>query len=622
MALITGLLIPSAIINDSVLEFIEVFQIANPVNYVINALLLSFGSWVLWGGVFYFFMSDRLKALFCKAIWIFCGISLVDYMFFGTKLGTISSTLQYDTPPAFSLPEYALNALSLVITGFVLILIYLKSKTISKYILFVGVLAVAVSGILNTVGIIGSYSGYLAYTNISIEKPSIPLSKNGKNVIVLMLDRALGTEVPYILNEKSELKEKFDGFTYYPNTISYGGCTLVGAPALFGGYDYTPEKINERNTESLESKHNEALKVMPVLFGENGYKVTVCDPPYAGYKLTPDLSIFDDHPEFNCYTTSGALNFLGDDTSGDASINIMTRVNSIRNRNFFFFSLMKISPLVLQETIYNGGLYNEPVTSGSGNDPTFSLVQSYKTLSQSSGYNMYFLNSYTVLTNLSKITEINDSSENTFLSMDNNTTHYPCFLQQPDYVPAANVDNTKYDVNMEERYTLNGVTMKMTTIGQVRHYHVNVAAFMKLGEWFDYLRVNGVYDNTRIILVSDHGHGIGQFGISDNGNDMEYFMPLLMVKDFGAKGFTTSEEFMTNADVPTLASSGLIKDPVNPFSGNPINSDAKKGPQTVLYSANWNPEDLTGNTYPPCIKYLISGSIRNPENRKYIGTES
>jgi hypothetical protein len=266
MALITGVLIPSAIISDSVLEFLEVYQLANPVKYVINALLLSLGSWVLWCGIFYFFTSNKLKALFSKGIWIICGISLVDYMFFGTKLGTISSTLQYDTPPSYRLPEYALNVFVLIIVAFIMLFIYVKIKIAPRYILIVGVFAVAVSGLLNTVSIMGTYSGYINYAHLSVEKPSIPLSKKGKNVIVLMLDRALGTEVPFIFNEKSELKEKFDGFTYYPNTISFGGCTLVGAPALFGGYEYTPEKMNERDAESLQSKHNESLKVMPVLF--------------------------------------------------------------------------------------------------------------------------------------------------------------------------------------------------------------------------------------------------------------------------------------------------------------------------------------------------------------------
>ncbi len=41
------------------------------------------------------------------------------------------------------------------------------------------------------------------------------LSKNGKNVVVLMLDRGINEYIPYIMNEKPELKEQFDGFTYY-----------------------------------------------------------------------------------------------------------------------------------------------------------------------------------------------------------------------------------------------------------------------------------------------------------------------------------------------------------------------------------------------------------------------
>ena len=93
--------------------------------------------------------------------------------------------------------------------------------------------------------------------------------------MVIMLDRSIGTQVPYIFNEKPELLEKYDGFTYYENTISYSSSTITASPALFGGYDYTPEKINARADDSLASKQNEALKVMPILFGSNGYKVTI-----------------------------------------------------------------------------------------------------------------------------------------------------------------------------------------------------------------------------------------------------------------------------------------------------------------------------------------------------------
>ena len=92
--------------------------------------------------------------------------------------------------------------------------------------------------------------------------------------------------------------------------------------------------------------------------------------------------------------------------------------------------------------------------------------------------------------------------------MSNDATHSPCLLQEPDYTPSDSVDNSAYDTDMVSRYTVDGKTMQMTTEDQVTHYHVNISSFAVLGDWFDYLRENGVYDNTRIILVADHGRDL------------------------------------------------------------------------------------------------------------------
>ena len=614
MALITGLLIPSAVVNASTAEFIDVIDPFNPMLYIINALLLSFGSWVLWGGVFYFFMSDKVKSLFCKGIWVICGVSVLDYMLFGTKLGNLSSTLQYDIKPSFTAAEYILNSLAAVALAAVFLFIYSRFRKILKTILIIGILSVAGLGLLNTAEIMGTYTWYEGRTGPSSGMPSIPLSTEGKNVVVLMLDRAMGTHVPYIFNEKPELLEQFDGFTYYPNTISYGPHTNFGTPALFGGYEYTPEKINARDGESLESKQNEALKVMPSLFGGNDYSVTIFDPTYAGYKWIPDLSIFDDHPEYNCYNTTGMFNYFEDDAD---SANTSERVKTLRNRNFFCYSMMKISPVILQETLYDGGLYNESAASNSdGALSAFSVVQHIDGISKGYGYNHDFLGSYPVLTKLSDLTEISSDAGNTFLMMTNDTTHSSCLLQEPDYVPSAFVDNTAYDTDMVSRYTVDDVTMQMVDSYQVTQYHVDMAAFIALGRWFDYLRENGVYDNTRIILVADHGRDLGQFNIYCNGQDMEIFMPLLMVKDFDATGFTVSDEFMTNGDTPSLATAGLIEDPVNPFTKNPISSDAKNGPQNVFFSDEIDLEINNGNTFLPGKWYVLDGDPHDPSNWK------
>ena len=64
--------------------------------------------------------------------------------------------------------------------------------------------------------------------------------------------------------------------------------------------------------------------------------------------------------------------------------------------------------------------------------------------------------------------------------------------------------------------------------------------------------------------------------------DTEFYYPLLMIKDFNAKEFSTSEEFMTNADVPTYAVKDVIPNPINPFTGKLIGNDEKYAHDAVL----------------------------------------
>lgn len=108
----------------------------------------------------------------------------------------------------------------------------------------------------------------------------------------------------------------------------------------------------------------------------------------------------------------------------------------------------------------------------------------------------------------------------------------------------------------------------MNNFTQIASYETNMASIIQLGNWFDYLREIGVWDNTKIILASDHAFETYQLNdliLNDTGtvtNDMEYFTPLLMVKDFNSTGFNASDEFMTNADIPTIAFESTVKTPL------------------------------------------------------------
>ena len=154
---------------------------------------------------------------------------------------------------------------------------------------------------------------------------------------------------------------------------------------------------------------------------------------------------------------------------------------------------------------------------------------------------------------------------------------------------------------------------------------MNMGALLYVGRWLDYLKEQGVYDNTRIIVVSDHAYGVGQYDellFNNEGADFDAqgFIPLLMYKDFGSRGFKVSEEFMTNADTPALATQGIINNAVNPFTGNPLSApEKKKVPQKVIFSGSWDVLTNGTNTFDRSQWYSVRDNVWDRSNWKYEG---
>ena len=155
----------------------------------------------------------------------------------------------------------------------------------------------------------------------------------------------------------------------------------------------------------------------------------------------------------------------------------------------------------------------------------------------------------------------------------------------------------------------------------MRHYQTNMSCLLEIGEWCDYLREMGVYDNTKIIIAADHGYYLKHSKeLMHGAEDMGMYFPLLLVKDFNSHGFAVSDEFMTNADVPTLATQGTIEKPVNPFTGKPINNDEKTAhDQFVMLSHDWDVEvSNNGATYTPSKWAVITDNIWNRSDWTFI----
>ncbi len=612
LAVVVGALIPSAVISASPQEFIDITYYYNPLWFVASAFCLSVGLFLVWMRVFYWIASKKGKVLFDKIACIACGVAVLNYMAFGTDMGILSSALQYEKEFYFELITHVINIAAVIGVAVLLWLVMKYWKKVCTGVILTAVIALGCMSLINVNKINASVAEIEGMIDeVKEAKPHFSLSKEGKNVVVIMLDRGMGSYIPYLFDESPELKEQFDGFTYYKNTISHGGFTNFGTPGLYGGYEYTPVEMNKRDEELLVDKHNEALKVLPVLFDKNGYEVTVCDPPYANYGWVSDLSIYDEYSDINAFITEGEFD----------SVESKQQAIDNNKRNFFCFGMMKVLPVTLQGLIYSEGNYNQA-------DSTSVAAYSYQTvkgIDYAEGLKGVFMKPYNALSNISSMTEIVKGNENTFLMFANNSTHEPMLLQMPQYEPSYIVDNSKY--NKEEfdfSPTIDGVTLNLNNYEQYVHYQINMASLKKLGEWFDYMRENNVYDNTKIIVVSDHGRYLWQmeelFYASNSGEqfDLNMYFPMLLVKDFNSKGFEVSDEFMTNADVPTLAAKDVISSPVNPFTGNPItNTQKTEREQYIIMSSEWDTNKNNGKCFKPSTWMSVNGNLWDKNSWKY-----
>ena len=615
IAILVGCLIPSTVISASAAEFVDIVLFNNPLYYVAYSTLIACGLFVVWMAIFYYLTGKEWKWLFTEIVFAAGVVFVVDYMFFGTKLGNLSPQLQFDNSPYFMHKEMLINMLVIIGVLGLCHILYTKLPNVVVPVLLSGIVVLSFMSVKNIRSINTTYHEVVKTQKKSEELPTLKLSRTEKNVVVIMMDRMIADYVPYLMTEKPELYDSWDGFVYYPNCATYGRKTNAATPSLYGGYEYTPKELNKRSDELLGDKQNEALKVMPVLFDENGYDVTVCDPTFAGYGWIPDTSIYDDYPDINAYVTMGRVN---PDTSGKK-----TQIKIIA-RNFICYSFMKVAPVVMQTSIYNNGNYYSTVNL----EQMGVAGQVMYGISRSSGLDSNFMNSYNVLKELSNMTEVNDGSAGGFIMMSNDTTHSPCLLQEPEYVPSSTVDNTLFDEYNHIKDCPNG-SIDIADETNMTHYQVNMATMLKLGEWFDYLREEGVWDNTKIIVVSDHG---GETGLDENRMipgklggtedhifDLSELQSTLLVKDYASKGFWVDDQFMTEADVPTIATEGNIENPVNPFTGKAIENSEKNNGVESIFIHNYDINLNNGTTFLPEEWFSVHDNIFETDNWKYLG---
>jgi len=550
LLLLSGLVIPSALVMSSPEEFSFVESYTTPFPFILNVFLQSFGFFVFWPVCLYLFFSNKIKQYFSLVFSIFTFLALINTFLVFDNFGFLTNLLIFSQPKSTPL-----NTAPAIINIILLSIILVFTIFSYKRLLFKSLQIIAIFTLL-VLGTVYIYKIKSAYNTIAEIKqtessysdeiePFFTLSKEGKNVMLIMLDMAMPGYIPEIFNEKPEISQAFSGFTWYPNCISFAGHTFIGAPPIYGGYEYSPFEINKRNTTPLMEKHREAYLLLPILFMDSSWSVTLNDPPIDNY-FNSNLAWFGEYANIKADNITRKLTSAWMNSHPEvSSFNISNRLNTFLIR----FSFFKMSPLVFRNFIYDHSHWLSTKAPATG-------VLSLRDIID-----------YAFLDYLPKLTSITTEERNNYMEIYSHLTHDTVFLQAPDYVPSSNVTN-KGNGKFSKEYI----------------YHVNMASFLLLAKYFKHLDENGVYDNTRIIIVSDHGTSEpsnyeGNIMLP-NGQHLQSYHTILMFKDFYERndsGINMVNDLMSNADAALFAVNGIIDNKVNPFTQQSLIAQKKNG---------------------------------------------
>jgi hypothetical protein len=147
----------------------------------------------------------------------------------------------------------------------------------------------------------------------------------------------------------------------------------------------------------------------------------------------------------------------------------------------------------------------------------------------------------------------------------------------------------------------------------------------EIGNFLGWLKENGIYDVTKLIIVSDHGWSIDNPMFPPDFEEVVpreiswgpipgLAQPLLLVKDFFANGeLVTSYSFLSNADVPSIACSaiggckGIEQDPTK----------EPKDDRVLTHSrVRWSPEQENVPQFDIYDIYEVRNNIFDPINWK------
>lgn len=352
-------------------------------------------------------------------------------------------------------------------------------------------------------------------------------SKDKTNIVVVMLDAFSGSHIDTLFNEYPELKDQYRGFVWYRNMLASGDSTVSSLPSIICGEKCAPWSLNENETDkSLAEKINRYYAETLNKFGPQ-FDIAIHERNWLEPNRLNDL-VHDDML---------AIRFMG-----DSYLNRYLQTNDItlgRGSSDSFLlavSLFNSVPWSMKNLVYKDGRWIE------------NLMPKSDTLV------VRALREYAFIDGLADLSNTN-ASKATYKFFDNEITHHPWLMDAKTCTVSAKpkIYKTRQD-NADELHLAN-----------------EMCALKALSRWINWMKSEGIFDNTMIILVSDHdgmdSDMIGKVFGSPYKGMVGKPNPLLLVKHLGRSG---SKDVEIN-DMPLSLTdvSKLINNDLNiqPFTG-------------------------------------------------------
>lgn len=335
-------------------------------------------------------------------------------------------------------------------------------------------------------------------------------SQNKQNILLIISDTIQSDAFMQAIHDYPELRGVFSGFEYYPNLLSVSSITYLSVPAIIGGNFYHPINIWKRIQKNGGSFENEVLNAFRDIansVAKRNYQVSI----WAGYPANVDTLKKASHNNIEI------VDALLDDYAFQKTLKDERLLKKKEKNNigdFFSFGLFKISPYSLRTKIYvgDGWLFGS------------SLYQSHTYLAN---HAVSYLNIFQELID-------NKSKENTFKIIHENSNHFPWMMDPK--------NGCKF-IQSETEYMSNFITNKNLLV-----YNNHICYLEKITFLLKWMKKNNVYDNTKIIIVSDHG--VRGYKVETNkifNIRTQSSHALLLVKDFAKKGNLRIEDgFVSN----------------------------------------------------------------------------